>query len=84
MSETLVEKIISADEARKLAKESNWLINHIMKEIRYQAGQNHNRVRWCIEDCEPSALESAKNQLKASGYKIKTDDEDENTIYIIW
>ena len=84
MSDTIIEKAFSAQEARKSAEGSSWLINHMIKEIRNAATQNRTKIAWYLEDCDPKAEATAKQRLIELGYTVQNDDEDNNTIHISW
>ena len=84
MPDYVVEKTISAKEARNMAEQNTWLLNHMYKEIRYAAGQNKAQIRWDINEVDAQALQNAIDELIKQGFQILRNDEDEHEIIIKW
>lgn len=65
------EKTIDATQAKQLAENNDWLINHLFKEIRYAAGQNRDSIIWCTEDLNSNALKNAIKTLEQKGFTVQ-------------
>ena len=67
-------KKITANEARKLADESEFTLRHIYKVIRERAEENGTTLEWRIDNLSKVALETIVTTLKDDGFKIEASD----------
>lgn len=67
-------KKITANEARKLADESEFTLRHIYKVIRERAEENGTTLEWCIDNLSKVALETIVTTLKDDGFKVEASD----------
>ena len=67
-------KKITANEARKLADESEFTLKHIYKIIRERAEENGTTLEWCTDNLSKVALETIVAALKDDGFKVETSD----------
>lgn len=67
-------KKITANEARKLADESEFTLKHIYKIIRERADENSTALEWCTDNLSKAALETIVTYLKDDGFKIEASD----------
>ena len=67
-------KKITANEARKLADESEFTLRHIYKVIRERAEENGTTLECCIDNLSKVALETIVTTLKDDGFKIEASD----------
>ena len=67
-------KKITANEARKLADESEFTLRHIYKVIRERAEENGTTLEWRIDNLSKVALETIVTTLKDDGFKVEASD----------
>lgn len=64
-------KLLTAEEARNIARDSNCQLNRLAKEIEVAAKENRNQLFWCVYDTQPIVKDSIINALKLNGYTVE-------------
>jgi hypothetical protein len=77
-------EFVTAQQAKEIAKSSNFIRKFLNKAIRQAAGCNESRTSFSFWNIDPTVKKDTIAFLISLGYTIKFEDNSEDDIWIIW
>ena len=77
-------KLLTAEEAKKLADSTGAVLKHCSKFIQEEAKEGRTCLLFDLTDLSVNQVNNLKTTLVNSGYEISHDDKDVNCLIIKW
>ena len=78
------ETLFSANNAREIVANSNWIVNHILKEVQEAARHQEYYLTWDVSRVSNVELAKVKKILTELGYITRVEEDEPGTLRIEW